>query len=75
VGYILNHRYNEDRVTIVTTNYLDDGGRRDARKGVADCLTDRIGDRMRSRLYEMCKTIPMEGSDFRQSVKHANHRY
>jgi DNA replication protein DnaC len=75
VGYILNHRYNENRVTIVTTNYLDQTNRRDARKGTADCLTDRIGDRMRSRLYEMCKTIPMEGSDFRQNVKHANHHF
>lgn len=79
VGYILNYRYNENRVTIVTTNFLDEvpreGSRKDLRRGVADCLTDRIGDRMRSRLYEMCKTIPMEGSDFRQNVKHANHHF
>ncbi len=75
VGYILNHRYNENRVTILTTNFLDEANRREPRKGVVECLTDRVGDRMRSRLYEMCKTVPMEGADFRQNVKHANHRY
>jgi DNA replication protein DnaC len=75
VGYILNYRYNENRVTILTTNFLDEQSRRDARKGVADCLVDRIGDRMRSRLYEMCKTVTMSGSDFRHTVKHANHHF
>jgi DNA replication protein DnaC len=72
VGYILNYRYNENLVTILTTNFLDDERREDGKKGDGSCLTDRIGDRMRSRLYEMCKTIPMTGSDFRQNVMHAN---
>lgn len=75
VGYILNYRYNENRVTILTTNFLDYETRKDIKKGIAECLTDRIGDRMRSRLYEMCKTVQMEGSDFRQNVKHANHHF
>jgi DNA replication protein DnaC len=75
VGYILNHRYNENRVTILTTNFLDDAERPQDRKTVAESLTDRIGDRMRSRLYEMCKTVPMAGKDFRQNVRHANHHF
>lgn len=75
VGYILNYRYNENRVTVLTTNFLDQENRRDARRGVVDCLTDRIGDRMRSRLYEMCKTVTLEGSDFRRIAKHANHHF
>jgi len=75
VSYILNYRYNENRVTVLTTNYLDEQNRRDARRAVADCLVDRIGDRMRSRLYEMCKTVTMTGRDFRQQVKHANHHF
>lgn len=74
VGYILNYRYNENRVTILTTNFPDEA-RRDGRKGVSDCLIDRIGERIRSRLYEMCKTVEMVGSDFRQNVKHANHHF
>lgn len=75
VGYVLNYRYNENKVTILTTNFPDQVEGRDARKGVSDSLIDRIGDRMRSRLYEMCKTVTMIGSDFRQNVKHANHHF
>jgi len=36
-----------------------------------DTLGDRIGDRMRSRLAEMCVRIEMTGEDFRQTVKRA----
>ena len=36
-----------------------------------DTLGDRIGDRMRSRLSEMCVRVEMRGDDFRQSVKRA----
>src|SRR5215468_4241199 len=66
IGLVLNTRYNEKRMTILTTNYLDEsgapelgarlpGGQRVAVK--EDTLADRIGARMRSRLYEMCRTI------------------
>jgi len=34
-------------------------------------LGDRIGDRMRSRLAEMCVRVEMTGEDFRQTVKRA----
>jgi len=36
-----------------------------------DTLGDRIGDRMRSRLAEMCVGVEMKGEDFRQTVKRA----
>lgn len=65
VGYILNHRYNENKVTILTTNYIDTE-ERSSRAVAPDSLTDRIGAPMRSRLYEMCKTVKMEGNDFRR---------
>ena len=62
--------------TIITTNYADlpaaagglSGPERAARE---DTLGDRIGDRMRSRLAEMCVRIEMTGEDFRQTVKRA----
>jgi DNA replication protein DnaC len=74
VAYVLNRRYNENKVTIVTTNFLDYGP--EAKKPVAnDSLADRIGLRIRSRLYEMCKTLKMDGSDFRKDIKHANHHF
>jgi DNA replication protein DnaC len=58
---IINTRYNDKKLTIFTTNYLD--ARRSERDEV---LEDRIGVRLRSRLYEMCKTIRIEGEDYRK---------
>ena len=37
-----------------------------------ETLGDRIGERMRSRLQEMCIPVSMEGKDFRQTVRRAN---
>jgi DNA replication protein DnaC len=75
VAYVLNYRYNENRVTILTTNYRDEDERRDIKSGIADTLTERIGVRIRSRLFEMCKTIKMDGNDFRRAVKQAEHHF
>ena len=58
---IINKRYNDRKLTIFTTNYLD------ARRAPADeTLEDRIGVRLRSRLYEMCKTVQIDGEDYRK---------
>jgi DNA replication protein DnaC len=75
VGYVLNYRYNENKVTILTTNFQDKEERRDVKAGVSDTLSERIGERMRSRLFEMCKTIRMAGKDFRREVKQAEHHF
>jgi DNA replication protein DnaC len=83
VSLILNTRYNDNRTTIITTNYPDDAaadapGRSDfaraQRAARAETLGDRIGERMRSRLHEMCRIIKMEGADFRQTFKSASFR-
>ncbi|MDQ3755764.1 MAG: ATP-binding protein [Acidobacteriota bacterium] len=58
---IIGARYNERRLTLFTTNYTDE--RRD---GAAESLEDRLGVRLRSRLYEMCKTVVIEGEDYRR---------
>jgi DNA replication protein DnaC len=58
---IINTRYNDRKMTIFTTNYLD--GRRTERD---ETLEDRIGVRLRSRLFEMCKTVQIEGDDYRK---------
>jgi DNA replication protein DnaC len=80
VSLILNTRYNDNRTTIITTNFEDgasakadgvDGLRRSSRE---DTLGDRIGDRMRSRLHEMCRLISLDGSDFRQKFRSASFR-
>lgn len=62
MAHIINSRYNDKKLTIFTTNYLDD--RRNDREEV---LEDRIGTRLRSRLYEMCKTVLIDGRDFRKT--------
>jgi DNA replication protein DnaC len=75
VAYVLTYRYNENKVTILTTNYKDEDERKDAKVGITDTLSERIGPRMRSRLFEMCKTIKMDGNDFRKAVKQAEHHF
>jgi DNA replication protein DnaC len=76
VAHILNTRYNDRRTTIITTNYANAGplgtenGPRSAMR--EETLGDRIGERMRSRLQEMCVVVEMQGEDFRQKVKRAS---
>lgn len=77
VALILNTRYNNNQTTIVTTNYADlpagGGNLTDTERAARDpSLGDRIGDRMRSRLAEMCVKVEMHGDDLRQKpVKRA----
>lgn len=80
VSHILNTRYNDKRTTIITTNYKDapplasDNETRTVRVGREETLGDRIGERMRSRLHEMCRVVRVEGEDFRMKYKSASLR-
>ena len=86
VSHILNSRYNEKKTTIVTTNFPNlPPGEMQAGRGVSateaarhaarnETLGDRVTERMRSRLHEMCRVVQLEGSDFRQRVQSANFR-
>lgn len=81
VSLILNTRYNDNRTTIITTNFEDQpaGGANGAvsiarAAARAETLGDRIGERMRSRLHEMCRVIKMDGEDFRQKFRSASFR-
>jgi DNA replication protein DnaC len=58
---VINTRYNDKKLTIFTTNYTDM-----RRTPTEETLEDGIGARLRSRLYEMCKTVIIEGEDFRR---------
>jgi len=76
VALILNTRYNDRQATIITTNYDDlpaaAGRLSDAERAAREpTLGDRIGDRMLSRLAEMCARVKMTGKDCRQTVKRA----
>lgn len=83
-AYILNARYNENRSTLITTNRPNEPAL-SSRPGeessqLADAriaykretLGDRIGDRMRSRLLEMCVSLHLQGSDYREHSKRAS---
>ena len=77
VSLILNTRYNDNRTTIITTNFDDrPAGAVAGPRGAAreETLGDRIGERMRSRLHEMCRIIKMEGEDFRKNFRSASFR-
>jgi DNA replication protein DnaC len=74
VAHILNTRYNDRRTTIITTNYANGAPLSTVTDGRVreETLGDRIGERMRSRLQEMCVVVEMQGEDFRQTVKRAS---
>jgi DNA replication protein DnaC len=87
-SYILSSRYNEDRSTIITSNLPNNPpsisfdepidnfaskATQEAQKAMTKrTLGDRIGDRIWSRLQEMCVVVEMNGEDFRQKVKRAS---
>jgi DNA replication protein DnaC len=59
---IVGARYNDKKLTVFTTNYPDE------RRAPSDeTLEDRVGVRLRSRLFEMCKTVRVDGGDYRRS--------
>ena len=60
--YVINSRYNDEKPTIFTTNYLDEPREREER------LEDRIGNRLRSRLHEMSERVVIESDDYRKTA-------
>jgi DNA replication protein DnaC len=70
ISHIINCRYNDKRVTIFTSNYLDN-----PLKAGEENLTDRIEARLRSRLFEMCSVVEIGGGDFRKEIKQAGYRF
>lgn len=76
LSHIINNRYNERRVTIFTSNLEDEETAKPSEERLRDrpTLRDQIGDPLRSRLYEMCEIIRLEGDDYRRTVKHPGRR-
>ncbi|MEE9219133.1 MAG: ATP-binding protein [Acidobacteriota bacterium] len=72
LAHIINQRYNEKRPTVFTSNFLD---AYDAPSPGQDTLEERIGTRLRSRLYEMCKVILIQGEDYRKTAKQAGYHF
>jgi len=51
------------------------GGGLGAGSAKEESLVERIGVRLRSRIYEMCKVVGMGGDDYRKMAKQASYRF
>jgi DNA replication protein DnaC len=82
VGHVLNSRYNDKRATLLTTNFLDSDAAANPDSQprapgmrapiTEDSLTERVGRRIRSRLYEMCRTIEIVAPDYRKEIRNVS---
>jgi DNA replication protein DnaC len=61
IYFLFNKRYNDNKVTICASNFFD----KPSTAG-EETLQQRIGNRIRSRLYEMTRVIEISGLDYRQ---------
>ena len=64
LGYIINQRYDNKRLMVITSNWMDN-----PRQPEEETLTDRIGSRIRSRLHEMCQEFEIAADDYRKTRK------
>jgi DNA replication protein DnaC len=82
VSIVLNTRYNDKLTTIITSNFEDgpakgtstsedqNATRRESQAAARkETLGDRIGERMRSRLFEMCHLIKVDAKDYREKSR------
>jgi DNA replication protein DnaC len=71
----ISSRYNAaDKVTLFTTNYSDQGNAPTDTNGRTtsfqkQSLEEKVGDRIFSRLSQMCDFIKMDGEDYRTKIK------
>jgi DNA replication protein DnaC len=60
IYYLVNRRYNDNRITLFASNFFD------KKIGSEETLSERIGNRVRSRLFEMARSVEIMGADYRQ---------
>jgi DNA replication protein DnaC len=83
LAYIINSRYNQKKVTLITTT-LPFGGSAgpasEVRSPSGEAVPDvekslnQYGVTLRSRLYEMCRVVEMQSDDYRKAIKQAAYR-
>jgi DNA replication protein DnaC len=73
--HIINSRYNEKKVTLITTTLASERVRRSAVKMPSgnsipeiDRSLAQLGPTLSSRLYEMCKLVEIKSKDFRKTT-------
>lgn len=80
VDELVSRRYNAARTILATSNYRPGKPTGISRPNLADprpdrqpTLSDRVGERVYSRLREMCEFVRLGGEDWR--AKHPRHRW
>lgn len=63
---LISKRYNSSKKTLVTTNYVAEEFLPENSGTGTEVLEDRVGERIASRLYEMCEPLLLTGSDYRK---------
>ncbi len=73
--HIINSRYNEKKVTLITTTLSSERARRrEVREPSGDPIPEidrslaQLGPTLSSRLYEMCKLVEIKAKDFRKTT-------
>jgi DNA replication protein DnaC len=83
LAYIINARYNQKKVTLITTTlpFGDRNGEsREVRAPSGETLPaidkslNQYGVTLRSRLYEMCRVVEIQSDDYRKAIKQAAYR-
>ena len=67
---LISKRYNASRQTLATTNYVTREIARE-RGDTTEILEARVGERIASRLFEMCEFLYLEGKDYRKKARKA----
>lgn len=70
INYLLNHRYNEKKPTLLTANLSEEAisGPPGDRKSHAT-FEERLGPRVASRLREMCRAVKITAEDYRKRAR------
>jgi len=64
VDQLVSRRYNTGRTVLATTNFAVSA--RDGKDTTGKRLEDRVGERVFSRLIEMCQFVNVDGPDYRK---------
>jgi DNA replication protein DnaC len=77
VAYIFNTRYNNKRVTLLTSTLRWGAGVKEpnGERITLQGSLDEFGEMFSSRLYEMCKPIEIHAGDFRKAINQAGYRF
>lgn len=69
INYLLNHRYNEKKPTLLTANLSREAmGGPPGNRFTRPTFEERLGPRVASRLHEMCRLVEITAEDYRKRI-------